>query len=222
MKREILYKIIRFLLNALADVRFEGTEYIPEKGGVIVATNHISRIDTPVLFLSPKRSDIIALVADKYKHHILFSWLVNGTGCIWIDRSRADFSAFSGAIAALKSGQALGISPEGTRSKTGELQEGKSGVVLLALKAGVPILPVAITGTRDLFKNAARFQRAQVTARFGPLIHLAPLNRDEREEGFKRYTDEVMCRIAALLPEENRGYYINHPRLKEFLSATSI
>jgi 1-acyl-sn-glycerol-3-phosphate acyltransferase len=115
----------------------------------------------------------------------------------------------------------LVIAPEGTRSRTGALIEAKPGVSYLATKLNRPIVPVALTGTEDkaLFGNLKRLRRAHITVTAGPAFTLPPLPRQNRDEALQRYTDEIMCHIAALLPERYRGVYANHPRLKE-LSAT--
>jgi 1-acyl-sn-glycerol-3-phosphate acyltransferase len=218
MKRETLKSIMSFLLNRLAKVEFEGLENIPREGGIIVATNHLSRVDIPVLFLTPNRPDITALVADKYQSYPLFKFIIDTAGCIWIDRSKADFAAFRLAVDVLKSGLALGISPEGTRSESGKLLEGKSGTILIADKAKVPIVPVGLSGTDKVQPSMLRLKRQRVVARFGPAFTVPPIERDHRDEQLKQYTDEMMTRIAALLPVEQRGFYADHPRLKELLA----
>ena len=110
---------------------------------MIIATNHLSLVDTPVLFDNPRRPDITALVTTKYMKYPFVKWFINSGEGIWIDRDTADFGAFRKAVEALKRGWAVGISPEGTRSHDGQLQEGKPGAVLLALRSNVPIVPVA-------------------------------------------------------------------------------
>ena len=217
MKRETLQKIVRAVLPRLSRMEYLGVEYIPPKGGIIIATNHLSRIDIPTLFLIPCRPDITALVTDKYKAYSLLKWFTTTAGGIWIDRTKADFTAFREAMDALRAGRARGISPEGTRSETGALLEGKSGTVLLAVKGNVPIVPVGLSGTEDSVKKMLTLQHPHITARFGPPFTLAPLSRENRDEDLKRHTDEVMCRIAAVLPEKYRGFYTDHPRLHELL-----
>lgn len=219
MDRKTLLAIIRFLLTRLARIEFSGAEHIPASGGVIVATNHLSRLDIPLLFINPVRPDITALVADKYKKYLLFYWLLSRAGIIYIDRSKADFSAFRAAVEALKQGVALGIAPEGTRSRTGQLLEGKSGVVLLAEKANVPIVPVGIAGTEDALLKIFTLRRPLLRARFGPAFQLTPISRQHRERDLQKNTDEIMARIAVLLPEKYRGFYADHPRVKELLAA---
>ena len=218
MKRETLRKIVNRLIRLLSRPTFEGLEYLPKEGGLIVATNHLSRLDTLLLFINPARDDITALVADKYQQYPLFKWVLNTGGIIWLDRESADFGAMRTAVEVLKKGVALGIAPEGTRSVGAELLEGKPGTVMVALKAGVPIVPVGIAGTENVFRRMFTLQFPHITVKFGPAFVLPPLERDRRSEQMKEYTDEIMCRIAALLPPRYHGYYKDHPRLKQMLN----
>ncbi len=149
MTREQLQALLRFLYKHLTRTEFVGLEHLPREGGVLVVTNHISRLDVPLLFINPVRPDITALVADKYLRYPLFRFMVEVAGAIWIDRSKADFTALKQAVEVLRQGRALGIAPEGTRSSTGKLLEGKAGTVLIAQKANVPIVPVGLAGHRE-------------------------------------------------------------------------
>lgn len=98
-------------------VEYIHPEYIPASGGCIIATNHLSRLDIPILFVAPGRMDITALAADKYKHYPIFNWMLNTAKAVWIDRENADFGAMRAAVEYLKRGVALGIAPEGTRQQ---------------------------------------------------------------------------------------------------------
>lgn len=219
MKRETLYKILRAVLYNVAHVEYHGTEYLPKEGPVLIATNHNSRMDTLYLFVNPARPDITALVADKYLKYPVFNWILKVGGVVWLDRNEADFSAFRKAAEIIKSGVAMGVAPEGTRSRDGQLQEGKPGIALLAVQTKTPIVPVGIAGTDMFFKRLLTLRRPRVILNFGPAIHLEPLQRDTRKEQLKQYTEEIMCRIAALLPASYRGVYKDHLRLKELLQA---
>lgn len=218
MKRETLQKIIYFLLKHITVTRFEGLENLPVTGGIIVATNHMSRMDIPVLFANPVRTEITALVADKYIKFPVIGWISRVAGAVFIDRDRADFGAFRVARQLIKDGIAMGIAPEGTRSDTSQLIEGKSGTVLLAIKTGAPIVPVGLAGTENAFKRLFTFRKAHIVARFGKPFTIAEIPRENREEALQKATDEVMCRIAALLPERYWGFYKDHPRLKELVA----
>lgn len=218
MKRETLQKIFDVLLHGLARLEFCGADNIPSQGGVLITTNHMSRIDTLLLFLTPTRKDITALVADKYKKYPVFNWILDTGGIIWLDRDKADFGAFRVAAEWLKAGVALGIAPEGTRSMTGQLLEGKPGTVLLAMKANVPIVPVAIAGTESFLHDLTRLRRPKVTLTFGRAYTMPPMDRDHRDEWMQKMTDEIMCRIAVLLPPRYWGFYKDHPLLMEMLA----
>jgi 1-acyl-sn-glycerol-3-phosphate acyltransferase len=124
-------------------------------------------------------------------------------------------------ITRMKNGEVLVITPEGTRSKVGYLIEGKSGVSYLAAKLDYPLVPVAISGSFDsiFFGQLKHLRRPHVIVRIGPPFSLPPLPTEakSRDEALKADTDEIMCRIAALLPPEQHGFYAGHPRLKELL-----
>jgi len=218
MKSHRLRSIIGFLLKQLTQTEFIGVENIPPEGGVLIACNHMSRLDIPVLFITPNRPEITALVTTKYLKYPLLRWFIVTAEGIWLDRDTADFSAFRKAVEALKQGKALGIAPEGTRSQTAKLIEGKPGTALLALRTGVPIVPVAIVGTEDGMSKLLRLKRPRITAEYGKPIIPPKLGRSNREGQLQYLTDEVMCRIAAMMPQKYHGFYAEHPRLKELLA----
>lgn len=217
MKREKLQRIMYFLFDKITETRFYGLENIPETGGLIVATNHMSRMDIPLLFTNPVRPEITALVANKYATFPGINWIINTAGGIYLDRENADFQAFRNAVNLIKSGVPMGIAPEGTRSKTGQLMEGKPGMILLAMRTGVPIIPVGLAGTETAFRRLFTLRKPRMSVRFGKPYQIPAIDRDRREEQLQEVTTEIMCRIAALLPEKYWGFYRGHPRLMELL-----
>jgi 1-acyl-sn-glycerol-3-phosphate acyltransferase len=221
LRRRNLYNLLKFAFRLITKTKYEGVENIPSQGPFIMATNHISRLDTPVLFLNPVRPDITALVTTKYMDYPFMRWFVETGGGIWLDRTKADFSAFGQAAEILAQGRPLGIAPEGTRSTNSQLLEAKPGAVLLAHRTHSLIVPVGIVGTDTALPNLKHLRPAHITARFGKPFTLPPFSRDDREGSLKQQTDEIMCRIAALLPESHRGFYADHPRLKELLAETA-
>lgn len=221
MTRQQLQKIIKFFLFGLTTVDYQNTHFVPPEGPLIVVTNHLSRLDIPVLLENPIRPEITALVAEKYREHWFFAWILNTCGIIYLDRSKADFSAFREARHVIQSGVAMGIAPEGTRSHDHQLAEGKEGAAMLAMQLQVPIVPVGIYGTEQVFKILGKMRKPVITARFGESFLLPPFARDDRAEQLKKGTEEIMCHIAVLLPEKYRGFYADHPRLKELASEGS-
>lgn len=121
----------------------------------------------------------------------------------------------------MEEGQTLVIAPEGTRARDEKMAQGKPGVAYLASKMGWQIVPVAISGTEDrvIFENLKRFRRSDILITAGEAFGLPSFPKNRREETLQEFTDEIMCRIAVMLPEKNRGYYTGHPRLVELLSA---
>ena len=218
MKYTTLRAIVRFVMKFITVIEVHGREKLPP-GNVIVAANHLGRLDTAVLLCILDREDIIIPVAEKYKNHPLYGAIGRAANAIWLNRFEADYSALRQILDRMRQGGMLVIAPEGTRSKTEALQEGKMGVAFLASKSGYPILPVAITGTEDrgVVENLKHFRRSHITVTAGDLleVHLPP--GKGREQAMRQITDEIMCRIAALLPEKYRGVYADHPRLKELL-----
>jgi 1-acyl-sn-glycerol-3-phosphate acyltransferase len=218
MQPATLRSIMRFLFDRLTVHGATGTELVPPTGAYLLATNHMSRLDLPLLFIDTPRPDLIALVADSYKATPFFHWIIRTSGSIWLDRDKADFSAMRAGMDHLRAGGILGIAPEGTRSRVSSLLEAKSGVALLAEKTHVPVIPVALEGTEDCMSQLRHLQRPRMLVHFGAPIELPPLDRKDREGSLQRNTDEIMCRIAAMLPARYRGFYTDHPRLKELLA----
>ncbi len=206
-------------MKHLTRTNFIGLENVPLTGGVLLACNHMSRMDIPVLFITPNRPKMTALVTTKYLKYPLLRWFIVTAEGIWLDRDTADFAAFRKAVKALDEGKALGISPEGTRSQTASLLEGKPGTALLALRAGVPIVPVALIGTEDAVEKMKRFKRPHITAEYGKPIYPEPLDHNQRDDQLQTLTEEIMCQIASMLPEKYHGFYKDHPRVKELMAA---
>jgi 1-acyl-sn-glycerol-3-phosphate acyltransferase len=218
MKYKTLRSIVRFLMKIIADIEVNGLEKLPS-GNVIVAANHLGRLDTAALLCILDREDIIMPVAEKYKNHPLYGAIGRAANAIWLNRFDADYSAFRQILDRMKQGGLLVIAPEGTRSKTEALQEGKMGVAFLASKSGYPVLPVAVTGTEDrgILENIKHFRRSKITATAANLYYIDIPKGPGREAAMRQATEEIMCQIGALLPEKYRGVYADHPRLKELL-----
>lgn len=210
---------IRFLVRNLLDFKVIHQDYIPKTGPLLMTCNHLSRLDTPILMSITDRNDLVAIIAKKYKEKPLFKWVLEKVGTIvWMDRESLDLGAVREAMDFLRQGVVVGIAPEGTRSREMQgLLEGKQGAALLAARGAVPILPVGISGSEDINHNFTKLRRPPVTVRIGKTYFLPPMDQADRQGWLKRSTDEIMCQIAAQLPEKYHGFYADHPRLKELL-----
>ena len=222
MKYKTLRSIVRFIMNIIADVEVVGLEKLPQ-GNVLIAANHLGRLDTAVLLHVLDREDIIMAVAEKYKNHPLFGAIGRTANAIWLNRFEADFAALREILARMQNGGLMVIAPEGTRSKTASMQQAKMGVAFLASKSGYPVLPVALTGTEDggIISNLKRFRRSKIKVVAGELFTIEIPKGKGREQAMREATDEIMCRIAAELPEKYRGFYAEHPRLMELLNKSA-
>jgi 1-acyl-sn-glycerol-3-phosphate acyltransferase len=145
----------------------------------------------------------------------MYRILVNVIGGVWIDRDKPDHKALKLALGRLAEGRAFGVAPEGTRSRTKALLEGKEGVAYLAAASGAPVVPAAHTGTEKVLWEFLKLRRPRLVIRFGEPFRLPPLERVRRDEQLRQGIDEIMCRIAVMLPVEYRGVYAGHSRVRE-------
>jgi 1-acyl-sn-glycerol-3-phosphate acyltransferase len=134
---------------------------------------------------------------------------------IFVDRYHADIHAVREVMRRLNKGGMLCLAPEGTRSPTGALIRPHDGAAYLAMKAGVPVVPAAFTGTEDrkVLAQLKRFRRPAITITLGEPFLPPPLPKNGRDAAVAAFTEEIMLRIAELLPVEYRGIYADHPGL---------
>jgi len=225
MKYKTLRTFIRFVMNIIGDVEIvgmdrvlDGMDKFPE-GNAMLAANHLGRLDTAVLLYVLDREDIILAIAEKYKNHPIYGPMGRAVDAVWLNRFEVDYSALREILARMQKGGLMVIAPEGTRSKTEALQEGKMGVAFLASKSGYPVIPISLTGTEDrlVLANIKRFRRSKIRAVVGEPFTIEIPKGKGREQALREATDEIMCRIAANLPEEYRGFYKDYPRVQELL-----
>ncbi|MFB9731591.1 MULTISPECIES: lysophospholipid acyltransferase family protein [Ornithinimicrobium] len=212
---EVLHPVVTPLATAIFRPEVVGTEHVPATGPVVLASNHLSFADSVVIPLTAPRQVAFLAKSDYFTGSGLKGWIsrewFTGVGAIPVDRDdpRAAQRSLDLALAHLRSGGAFGIYPEGTRSRDGRLYRGRTGVAWLALQAGCPVVPVALTGTDRIQPVGARFpRRAKVRVEFGAPIPVegrfdgVPLGRARR-----RLTDEVMAAILAMSGQEWAGEY---------------
>ncbi len=217
--RNVIRWIIRRLLDVIARVEVRGRENLPETGAFVIATNHLGFLDVTMLFYATDRWDVFIPTAEKWEEIPFLRWLGKYLNLLFVDRFNPDLKAIRQMIRLMEQGNILVIAPEGTRSRIATMAEGKPGAGYLAAKLNRPIVPVGIAGTEDhaVIDNLKHLRRTHVTVTAGKLFTLPPLPVKDRDAALKQDTDEIMCRIAALVPAKYRGVYADHPRLKELL-----
>jgi 1-acyl-sn-glycerol-3-phosphate acyltransferase len=217
--RNLIRWLLRTLLDLIAKVEIRGYENVPKSGAFVIATNHLGMLDSTMLFYALDRWDVFIPVAEKWEESAFLRWLGKYFNFVFIDRFNPDLKAMRKIIGLMQKGNILVIAPEGTRSRTGSMSEGKPGVSYLAAKLNRPIVPVGIAGTEDkiIIENLKHFRRSHIVVTAGNAFSLPTLPSKNRDIALKQFTDEIMCRIAVLIPEKYRGVYSKHQRLLELL-----
>lgn len=205
----------RTLARSLTRVRIEGdTAAIPREGSVILAANHISNAD-PVLvgaFLTPRLGRRIHWLGKKEMFDWpIVGWMARNGGVVPVDRAAADVEAFRVAQRILEAGHVLMVFPEGTRSPSGELQQPKDGLAMLALRTNATIVPIGVSNADRVWPKGRPVPTPgrHVTVRIGEPFRVGEMLPEgiDRKAAKGLATDLIMRRIAALLEPRHRGPY---------------
>lgn len=198
---------LKSAIKTLVRVDMRAMAEIPWEGPLIVTINHINSLDAPVMMTCLQPRPITPLGKEELWEKPFTRLMMEHWGGIPIRRGEADMSALQASRQALQRGRILAIAPEGTRSDDGKLQQGKPGVLLLAVRDAVPILPLVHYGGEKVFDNLRRLRKTDFHMVAGHTftvdLHGQRLDREVRQV----VTDEIMYQMAALLPEKYRGYY---------------
>lgn len=215
MLYEALSRVVPPLARALWRPEVVGLENVPATGPVILASNHLSFVDSVAIPVVVPRQVVFLAKSDYFngpglKGAAIRAWF-ESLGMLPVDRddTKAALASLDTALEVLARGEAFGIYPEGTRSRDGRLYRGRTGVAHLALTAGAPVVPVGLRGTEQIQPVGATLPRlAKVRVEFGEpldftgLVGSAPLGRVRRE-----VTDTIMAQIQRLSGQELAGTY---------------
>jgi 1-acyl-sn-glycerol-3-phosphate acyltransferase len=199
----LLLKIyFRFTLRLDA----QGMEKIPAAGPLIIITNHTGQVEVPVMatLLQPRK--ITGWGKAEAFDNPFLRWVFSAWRIIPVHRGEADMTALRSALRMLEEGYIFGVAPEGTRNKTGILRRGLPGAAILALKSGAPMIPAVHWGGEVFLKNLKRFKRTDFHIRVGEPFHIKVEGKVTGEIR-QQIADEMMYRIAKMLPAEYRGEY---------------
>lgn len=214
--------VSRFAGRLVARVRVEGLERVPRTGAVILAVNHISNADPIIVgaWLNETigRRRIHWLGKRELFDWPVFGWIAAHGGVHPVDRASADVEAFRLATRILEAGYVLLAFPEGTRSPTGELQEAKDGLAMLALRTGAQVVPIGVNNTDAVWRKGQKlpspFPRRTVTVRVGEPFRAAEVVPPDADRRAAKaiVTTAIMGRIAELLDPRHRGVYADSIR----------
>lgn len=175
-------------------IKVYGAESIPDQGACILCFNHRSLLDPPVTGVYIKRSLVFMAKEELFKIPLM-GFILKNLNVIPVRRGTGDVAAIKASINALKEGKVMVIYPEGTRSKSGDLQSAKPGVALIATKAKAPVIPIGVTGQYGFMKK--------LSIKIGNPIHLEPYyDRKLQMEELHEISDKIMNDIKQLMEEK--------------------
>ncbi len=198
---------IKRLTRILCRVDGVQLERVPACGPLILVINHINFLEVPLLYTHLQPRPVSTLAKAETWHNPALAFLADLWGAIPLRRGEADVAAVQAGLAALKAGYILAVAPEGTRSGDGCLQRGHPGVVTLALRSGAPLLPLAHYGGERFYRNVGTLRRTDFHIVVGQPFMLDALGIKVTREVRQQMADEIMYRLAALLPPAYRGAY---------------
>jgi len=205
--RWFVVKVIRLGLGILCRIDTIDLDKIPLNGPMIVYTNHTGSIEVPMTFVLLQPRPLTGIAKTETWDNSFMAWLFNLWGIIPIRRGEADMDAMRKTLDSLKEGKILGMSPEGTRNKTGKLLRGHPGIVMLAIRSGAPLIPMAHWGGENFKSNLKKLKRTDFHAIVGDPFVINTKGEKIDKNTRQVIVDELMYQLATLLPEEYRGEY---------------
>ena len=204
--RPVLLLLLRVILKVAMRLRIRGMERIPEHGPAIILFNHITFVD-PVLVTGVLPREGVAMSKVENFSHPVVGPLIRAFGAFPVQRGQVDRRALWKSLEILEKGGVLLMSPEGTRSRTPGLLEGRDGATYVALLSGVPVIPVAVSGAEQFLPNVKRLRRTPAEVSVGRPFRLTAQDGRMSRPKLREMTAEVMYELAKLLPPEYRGVY---------------
>ncbi len=215
----IIWLVVHPIRLLLCRMQIEGTEHVPRSGGGVVACNHTLGVDWIALGYSSPRELYYMAKAEAFRISPITSWIMRTGGVFPVHRGKSDVVALQNAIDLARSGNLIGMFPEGTRSLTGALRKAKTGAARIAIEAAVPVIPAVVINAPALLTSWKRLRRPLITVRFGSPIYPPQKTGGDETAAAREFTDVIMLAMAALLPPELRGEYAQ-PLAAEAASAT--
>ena len=199
-----LFKLGLLLWNRM---KIEGAEHIPDKGGVMIASNHVSYLDPPIVGVGYRGRPIHFMARDTLWSKGFGAWWMDHVGCIPVARGTGDIRALKLTIKALREGKVVSMFPEGTRSVDGSLGTAKSGVGMIVEKSKCVVVPAFIRGSFAAFPKGQKWIKpVGVSIRFGAPLMPADFEALGRgREAYEAYAKLIMDSIARTRDVDGAG-----------------
>jgi len=224
----MIYAFLRWFMRAVTRtyliglVHVNGVENVPRKGPVIICPSHSGPLDPPMVPAFTPRSDSWNMAKSEYFKGGIVEFLFRQYHAFPVVRHTADRVALKRSFDLLKAGHALIIYPEGTRVESGVLAKPEPGAGFIAQKAGCPVVPVGLSGTRECLPKGAHWpRRVPVSITFGKPFTVASKRADGTKISHQDAADAIMVEIAELLPPGQRGEFSDLPALRKRLAGVT-
>jgi 1-acyl-sn-glycerol-3-phosphate acyltransferase len=225
----VIYAFLRALMRAMTQTYLAGlfhvigVENVPRAGPLIICPNHSATLDPPMVPAFVPRNDTWSMAKSEYFRRRMHRLIFTAYHSFPVVRHTADRAALKRSFDLLKAGHALIIYPEGTRVESGVLATPEPGAGFIAQKAGCPVLPVGLTGTRECLPKGAHWpRRTKVTITFGQPFYVLQKRADGTRVTHEEASDAIMVAIAELLPPEQRGVFSDLDSYRQRLAGVTI
>ena len=204
-----IYRVMRWLIRRAMHIlyrfRLDVQAAFPASGPVIITVNHLHLLD-PFVVAPVIPRQIVTLTAGKWRDNALVRFFFKHAGAIYVNRGEVDRQALRACLDVLSKDGVLAIAPEGTRTKTGGLQQAKAGVAYIAIKADATIVPVVYWGVENL-RDWKKLKRPSCQVLIGKPYRLPKAEKRHTTAQLQHLSDLIMLRIGLMLPPEYRGVY---------------
>ena len=197
--------VVKTILHLICKVDKTELGKIPAKGPFIIAMNHINFLEVPLVFVDLRPRKIHGVAKKETWDNPLLGYVADCWNSIPVNREGFSAQTFKRVRELLKQGSFILIAPEGTRTGNGKLKKAHPGIITMAMQANIPIIPLVHYGGESFWDNISKLKRTKFTYKVGDPIRIT--TKDKSRDIRRELVDQLMYRMAALLPEQYRGYY---------------
>jgi 1-acyl-sn-glycerol-3-phosphate acyltransferase len=222
------YSVLRWVMRTITRIyliglfRVVGAENVPRRGPLLICPSHSGTLDPPMVPAFTPRGDTWNMAKSEYFRGGIIEFLFRSYHAFPVVRHSADRNALRRSFDLLKAGSTLIIYPEGTRVESGVLATPEPGAGFIAQKAGCPVVPVGLTGTRECLPKGAHWpRRVPLSVTFGKPFLVASKRPDGTKVSHQDAADAIMLEIAELLPAHQRGAFSDLPALRKRLAGVT-